>query len=198
MSLDAMVRRRRGFTLIEMIIVFLVIAIAVFILIPALTHAREAARRVTCQNSMAQLVVAVHVYESAYGVFPPGTINLDGPIQNTPVGYHMAWTVQMAPNIESAPLFDAMDFSVGIYHERNRVFSGADVGFVQCPSDTYVAEASKESGLMQSSYAACHNGTETPIDTDNSGVMYLNSSVHNSRIHNSRIQNSRVHLAPSV
>ena len=35
---------------------------------------------------------------------------------------------------------------------------------------------------MQSSYAACHNGTETPIDTDNSGVMYLNSSVHNSMI----------------
>jgi prepilin-type N-terminal cleavage/methylation domain-containing protein/prepilin-type processing-associated H-X9-DG protein len=77
--------RRRGFTLIELLVVIAIIAILIALLLPAVQQAREAARRTQCRNHLMNLGLALHNYQWAHNVLPPGTVNPSGPIRSEPV-----------------------------------------------------------------------------------------------------------------
>src|SRR3954468_12162584 len=55
-------RKRRAFTLVELLVVVGVIAILIALLMPALTRARESARRTACASNLRQLSMAFAMY----------------------------------------------------------------------------------------------------------------------------------------
>ena len=58
---------RRGFTLIEVLVVIAIIAVLVALILPAVQQAREAARRIDCLSHLRQIGLAVHSYYDSNG-----------------------------------------------------------------------------------------------------------------------------------
>ncbi len=168
----------RGFTVVEFVVVLAIIAILISLLLPAILHARDAARRTHCQNNLKQIVLAIHNYSLKYKVFPPGVVNDEGPIRNLPDGYHHNWIVQILPELDGAQVTTLMDFTSSVYAHRNSQFLRVRVPSLTCPSNL----APDGTVMQHSSYAACHNDREAPIDSDNVGVFTLNSSTRTESI----------------
>ncbi len=63
-------RNRRGFTLVELLVVITIISMLMALLMPAVQAARESARRATCMNNQKQIALAMMMYEGARTKFP--------------------------------------------------------------------------------------------------------------------------------
>ena len=172
-------RQRPGFTLIELLVVIAIIAVLIALLLPAVQQAREAARRVQCKNNLMQLILAVHNYEQAHEVLPPGVVNPDGPIKNEPKGYHFSWMVQILPFVDQRNVYRHFNFKVGVYDPANTTARAVGIDTFICPSDS---GNTKINNVAPTNYAGCHNDVEAPIAADNSGVFYLNSRIRSERI----------------
>jgi len=59
-------RRRKGFTLFELLGVIAIIGVVAAILLPALARARETARRASCLNNLSQLGLALHLFAAEH------------------------------------------------------------------------------------------------------------------------------------
>jgi hypothetical protein len=89
-------------------------ATAVSRLVPAVTHARSAARQTQSKNNLKQIGLAMHIYHDTYRKFPPAV--LYGPDGKTPY----SWRVALLPFLDQANLYQQYRFNEPWDSENNR------------------------------------------------------------------------------
>jgi prepilin-type N-terminal cleavage/methylation domain-containing protein len=134
----------RGFTLVELLVVIAIIGVLVGLLLPAVQAAREAARRMQCQNNLKQIGLALHNYESALRVFPPsstsgfgrGVWNWPGNGPNDRNIHLHSFASLILPYIEQANLYNLIDYNFSSLSLPNRPVASQILPFYRCPSYT--------------------------------------------------------------
>jgi prepilin-type N-terminal cleavage/methylation domain-containing protein/prepilin-type processing-associated H-X9-DG protein len=114
-----MSRKRRGFTLVELLVVISIIALLISLLLPALRQARSSAKAIQCLSNMRQIGLAFQQYANNYHDFVP--YNFGVPTSND------RWHFLLAREIG----LDMNQTSIGMIDGSYGVFKGSPI---LCPS----------------------------------------------------------------
>jgi prepilin-type N-terminal cleavage/methylation domain-containing protein/prepilin-type processing-associated H-X9-DG protein len=158
---------RRGFTLIEMLVVIVIIGIIASMLLPAINGAREQSRRSRCSANMKQIGLAILNFEANKGMLPSGGegtqfVTTSGAITGTATEFDE--TVGQGLFVEILPYMDRMDL-VNQYDMNKRYNDSTTGGTLAaplgnwlvahtiidsylCPSDPYPAADSQGCGRL--------------------------------------------------
>ena len=185
-----MIPRRRGLTLVEVLVVVALIGVLVGVLLPSLQAARETVRRTGCSNNLRQLGLALANYESARRVFPVGAESREWAENPNFPHQFFRWSVlaHLAPFYEESGLLADLDLTVPLYTgfgpeavaAQNRPVVARLVPLFLCPSD--LGQPVSET-FGPTNYAAC-TGTGadggTPFETD--GLFFINSQIRGKNV----------------
>ncbi len=117
--------RRGAFTLVELLVVIAIVGVLVALLLPAISAAREAARRVTCASNMRQIGLAILNFESARRTFPPA--HIESPRRHSGFAF-------ILPYLEEQAIYDQYDFNQHWSAAANRPATQTTIPTFVCPS----------------------------------------------------------------
>jgi prepilin-type N-terminal cleavage/methylation domain-containing protein len=141
-------QRRRGFTVIELIVVLAIIGLLVSLLLPAVQAARESARLTECRSNLRQLGLALANYEATYARLPPAHGQyVDMVHGRIHVRRNLSVHARLLPYLDQATLYQRLDPAEDGDHAadepptsvRNAFALDTAVPVFGCPSDA-VAE----------------------------------------------------------
>lgn len=195
-------RSRSGFTLVELLVVIAIIGILIGMLLPAVQSVREAARRVTCQNNLRQISLAVLNYESANMEFPPsargtfgnnvgvgvyGAPQLDAPNAQSRDGVSASptfpWTTLILPFAEATNQFNILNPQSQTPDDILDNFSAfaemlaTPIPSFQCPSDIDIAFG--ERLIFRRTHWRRHDDTEYEVAKSNYVGVNNDGTIYN-------------------
>jgi prepilin-type N-terminal cleavage/methylation domain-containing protein/prepilin-type processing-associated H-X9-DG protein len=183
-----MQKRYRGFTLVELLVVIAIIGVLVALLLPAVQAAREASRRSKCQNSLKQICLALHNYESALGSFPPGDLSVNNGGGDIPQASTHAFIL---PFLEGGNQYSTFNFNFQVNGNNNNAQARVQViPTYHCSSDPAGMKINNVSSLVQASaanYMQCLGSTAlqrpTPaVPSQYHGVFFTQSAIRIAQI----------------
>ena len=143
--------RRRGFTVIELIVVIVIVGILIALILPAVCSARESARRSQCVNNLKQIGLALHNYVSANEALPPmgQSFSNEYPQYGWAQGpQNFSMKTRILPFLECSSSYNSINFLVspiwGTDSSNPAIVDGKDINFTIrhlkinsyfCPSD---------------------------------------------------------------
>ncbi len=161
-------KMKSGFTLIELLVVMAIIAVLVSLLLPAVQSAREAARRMTCQNNLHQIGIALANYQEALRVFPPGVLGTSGSTAQNHLLH--TWQALSLPYFEQGNLQALYDYNYRFDHAKNIQAVATSLAVFRCPSQS--------DEIVANRYGTGHYaGNAGTLPGDDNGVLYPISSI---------------------
>jgi len=137
---------RAAFTTIELSVSVAIIGVIASVILPAVFHARESARRSQCSSNLRQQGIALHGFHETHRHFPPGWNSIqfsdDGAIlRPADLGCLWAWGAHLLPYLDQSALYEHL----GVSGFRDPPQPGdrldASLGAFLCPSDTRGSES---------------------------------------------------------
>ncbi len=108
--------RRRGFTMIELLMVIIIIGILMALLLPAIQSAMRTARNAAVSSEINQLAQALENFKSRYGDYPPSRF-LRWRAGITPVPWHR-WQPPPSSTVDPTSPARHGDITVGQLAQR--------------------------------------------------------------------------------
>jgi prepilin-type N-terminal cleavage/methylation domain-containing protein/prepilin-type processing-associated H-X9-DG protein len=125
-----------AFTLVELLVVIAIIGILISLLLPAVQAAREAGRRIKCQNNLHQLILAVTTYADVQQVYPAsGIVDTSLPHYDPRSGTMFSWITLILPQIEQPSLHRQFNFEKSVLDQPGDP-QAVQPPMLLCPSDS--------------------------------------------------------------
>ena len=178
---------RRGFTLLELLLVVAVLAVLVGLLLPAVQKVRDAAARGQCLNHLRQVGLALHHHHDAQGAFPPGYVSTFDFRGFNEFGPGWGWAAYTLSYLDQGPLAARLDFNRPVGDPAVADAVVTQVPVLLCPADhpppTLPVGIRDRDGnvavLMATLAAASYSGNfgigEPGVDGD--GLFFRNTRV---------------------
>jgi prepilin-type processing-associated H-X9-DG protein len=145
-------------------VVIAIIGVLVSLLLPAVQKVREAANKMSCQNNLKQIGLALNNYHSSNGCFPPGSLTI-GPSGNQ---VSHGWIARILPYIEQDNLHRLIDFTNHTWTDYDGSppsgVNGAKITLLRCPS---APSKRGESTRAMTDYSATNLANQTGVDLSN-------------------------------